>query len=204
MKYIMLGACLALSAVVHAADSADAFVFVNPDTSSFWRTVRNGAVTVPVDLPEGASSATLSVTGVGYSATYSIESSGPFAFSLPAASTPGEENTYELLLTFSNGATKRARVSLIAGQEAGGAGATRYVSAGTSAWGKSKDRRITLPIPQGATSLTLNGETVDTGLGGARGFFTISTLPAALSLGVGETVYDADISRVGGTIVIFN
>ena len=35
MKYIMLGACVVLSAAGYAAESAASFVFVNPDTSSF-------------------------------------------------------------------------------------------------------------------------------------------------------------------------
>ena len=43
MKRIMLGACVVLSAAVYAAESAASFVFVNPDTTSFWRTsIRRG------------------------------------------------------------------------------------------------------------------------------------------------------------------
>ena len=203
MKYIMLGACVVLSAAAYAAESAASFVFVNPDTSSFWRTAKSQSVTVPVDFPEGATTATLSVVGVGYSASYEIAAPGPYTFQLPEASTPGDENTYSLALSFDRGEGKTARLSLIAGQEDGGAGSTRCVSQANRNWGKSKDTQMTLPVPLGTTSLVVNGDTVDTGLDGAQGFFTLSGLPASMSLTVSGTTYHADIVNMPGFLLLF-
>ena len=203
MKCIMLGACVVLSAAVYAAESAASFVFVNPDTSSFWRTARSRSVTVPVDFPEGATTATLSVTGVGYSANYVISAPGPYTFQLPEASTPAEENTYSLALSFDRGEGRTARLSLIAGLESGGAGSTRCVSQENRNWGKSKSQQMTLPVPFGTTSLVVNGDAVDTGLGGAQGFFTLSGLPASMSLTVSGTTYHADIVNMPGFLMLF-
>lgn len=193
---------LALAATTFAAESPSAFVFVNPDTSSFWRTARSSSVTVPVDFPDGATSATLSVTGVGCSARYDIASEGPCSFSLPAAANSGGENTYSLTLSFDRGEPKTAQVSLIAGQESGGAGATRCVSQESRVWSRVAGGHFTLPIPYGTTSLTLNGETVNTGLDGAQGFITLSTLPAALRLAADGTTYNADLDRLTAFMMI--
>ena len=204
MKYIMLGACVVLSAEAYAAESAASFVFVNPDTSSFWRTARSQSVTVPVDFPEEATTATLSVAGVGYSASYEIAAPGPYTFQLPEAATPAEENTYSLTLSFDCGESKTARLSLIAGQENGGAGYTRCVSQSNRSWGKSKSQQMTLPVPFGTTSLVVNGDSVDTGLDGAQGFFTLSGLPASMNLTVSGTTYHADVVRMPGFLLLFH
>ena len=204
MKYIMLGACVVLSVAAYAAESAASFVFVNPDTSSFWRTARSRSVTVPVDFPEEATTATLSVAGVGYSASYEIAAPGPYTFQLPEAATPAEENTYSLVLSFDRGESKTARLSLIAGQENGGAGYTRCVSQSNRSWGKSKSQQMTLPVPFGTTSLVVNGDSVDTGLDGAQGFFTLSGLPASMNLTVSGTTYHADVVRMPGFLLFFH
>ncbi|MBQ6914744.1 MAG: hypothetical protein IJQ65_03415 [Kiritimatiellae bacterium] len=204
MKYIVLGACVVLSAAAYAAESAASFVFVNPDTSSFWRTARSQSVTVPVDFPEEATTATLSVAGVGYSASYEIAAPGPYTFQLPEAATLAEENTYSLVLSFDRGESKTARLSVINGLEAGAAGSTRCVSQSNRSWGKSKSQQMTLPVPFGTTSLVVNGDSVDTGLDGAQGFFTLSGLPASMSLAVSGTTYHADVVRMPGFLLFFH
>ena len=62
---------------------------------------------------------------------------------------------------------------------------------------------MTLPVPFGTTSLVVNGDTVDTGLDGAQGFFTLSGLPASLSLTVSGTTYNADIVNMPGFLLLF-
>ena len=201
MKYIMLGACVVLSAAAYAAESAASFVFVNPDTSSFWRTARSQSVTVPVDFPEGATTATLSVVGVGYSASYEIAAPGPYTLQLPEATTPAEENTYSLALSFDRGEGKTARLSVITGLEVGAAGSTRCVSQSSRSWPKVSGDRFTVPVPYGATSLEVDGVPVDTGLDGARGFFTVGSVPTDLDLVVGDTTYSVSIVEMPGSLL---
>ena len=195
-----VGAAL-LSAGVLAADSASSFVFVNHDTSSLWRTARSKSVTVPVDFPDGATSATLAVEGVGYSANYEIAAPGPYAFQLPEATSPGAENTYTLTLTFDRGPGKTARLSLIAGLEDGAAGSTRCLSQDNRGWPRVSGNRFTVPVPYGATSLEVDGVPVDTGLDGARGFFTVGAVPTDLELVVGDTTNSVSIVEMPGSLL---
>jgi len=195
-----VGAAL-LSAGVLAADSASSFVFVNHDTSSLWRTARSKSVTVPVDFPDGATSATLAVEGVGYSANYEIAAPGPYAFQLPEATSPGAENTYTLTLTFDRGPGKTARLSVITGLEAGAAGSTRCLSQDNRGWPRVSGNRFTVPVPYGATSLEIDGAPVDTGLDGAQGFFTAGAVPAVLELVVGDTTNSVSIVEMPGSLL---
>ena len=66
--------------------SDPAFVFLKPETSSFWRTATNSVVTLPVKYPEGATSADLTVNGVGYSRMYADIPEGDFDLELPVIS----------------------------------------------------------------------------------------------------------------------
>ena len=195
-----VGAAL-LSAGVFAADSASSFVFVNPDTSSFWRVPLSGSVTVPVDFPEGATSATLAVSGVGYSANYEITAPGPYELQLPEATSPGLENTYSLTLTFDRGPGKTARLSVIAGLESGAGGSTRCLSQESRGWPRVSGTRFTVPVPYGATSLEVDGVPVDTGLDGARGFFTVGAVPTDLELVVGDTTNSVSIVEMPGSLL---
>ena len=44
--------------------SESAFVFLQPETSSFWRTVTNSTVTIPVYFPKNATKANFLVEGM--------------------------------------------------------------------------------------------------------------------------------------------
>ena len=65
-------------------------VFLRPEVSSFWRTATNNVVTLPVRFPEGANSATLTVTGASYSCTYENVPAGDFNLTLPEPLTLAE------------------------------------------------------------------------------------------------------------------
>ena len=91
------------------------FVFLRPETSSFWHTAKGNSVTVPIDCPDGATSATLEVAGVGYEKTYGNLPGGSFTFTLPTADSPSTENVYDLTLTFDDGTVRTAKLGLIQG-----------------------------------------------------------------------------------------
>ena len=185
-----------------AAESPSALVFVNPSTSSFWHTAFDNILSLPIDYSDGAATATLTVTGVGYEASYSGITGETFDLTLPEATTAAAENTYALTLAFDTGRTVTARVSVLAGLADGGSGSTRCVTSAHRAWKRSTDRRMTVPVPFGTTSLSLNGESVETGLDGAQGFCTVSTLPANLTLSVGENAYAAGIALPSGLFLL--
>ena len=168
--------------------SERAFVFVNRGTSSYWHTATNCVLALPVEMPEGATSATLSVTGLRHSATYANITASPFLLTLPAATSTETENVYDLTLTFNDaGATVRtARLGLIKGYNMTVRGATRCLAPKEQRkWGWVKGRRAVFPIPYGMTAFTVGGTAMDTGLGGDQGWYALDvpggqTIPLTL------------------------
>lgn len=173
--------------------SDSTFVFIKPETSFFWHTATNSTMTLPVDFPEGATSATLVVTGMSYSVQYTGITEDEFTLTLPAATGPAEENVYGLELAFDNGAKQTASLGLIKGIAAGGTGSTRCIAPfGGKRWCRV-ERRAVLPVPYGvkAFSFQADGQSAvaETGLDGAAGWY-------AFKLGGGGsasvTMTDAD------------
>lgn len=163
-------------------ESEETFVFLRPETSSFWNTATNSTMSLPIDYPNGATKAKLEVTGVGYSKVYENITSDSFDIELPVPDSPQTENVYDLKLTFDNDATERtAKLGLIQGLSPDSEGATRCLApAEGSVWNKVKYRAV-LPIPYGTTSLSMqtNGgewKELDTGLNGAQGWYALSPI----------------------------
>ena len=213
------------AAVVSVAVSASeltsepTLVFMRPETSSFWNTATNNTMTVPVDFPSGATTATLTVSGVGYAATYADIRKGAgsfgtdsFTFALPAADSPQTENVYDLTLTFNDGTVRRAKLGLIEGLSPNAEGTTRCLApANGHVWNKVKGGRAVLPIPHGTTSfsVTVNGETrtEDTGLNGAQGWYALGLHGgdvASLSMIANGLPYSASLLGLrDGFVVVF-
>jgi len=137
-------------------ESEETFVFLRPETSSFWNTATNSTMSLPIDYPNGATKAKLEVTGVGYSKVYENITSDSFDIELPVPDSPQTENVYDLKLTFDTEATVRtAKLGLIQGLSPDAEGATRCLApAEGSVWEKVKYRAV-LPIPYGTTSLSM-------------------------------------------------
>ncbi len=183
-------AALAFQLPCLALVSDSTAIFVTPEKSILWSTATNNVVSLPIVFPDGASSATLSVTGLGYEASYEIATPGDFVLTLPAASSPETENVYELSLSFDDAAatTRTARVGVVDGIQPENHGETRCMSPVTSPkWGRVKGRAV-FPIPYGVTSFTVDGAEAVTGLDGAWGWY-------ALYLRGGET---ADLNLDNG------
>ena len=170
-------AVLTVSAPAAKLSSEPTFVFLRPETSSFWNTATNSTMTLPIDYPSGATKATLTVNGVGYNRVYSNLTGTSIEIDLPAPDSPKTENVYELSLAFDNGAAPRtAKLGLIKGLDSGAKGSTRCIApAQGKVWSTATDRAV-LPIPYGTTSFTVNGVEHDTGLDGAQGWYALSPI----------------------------
>jgi len=197
----LVGAAM-VSVAVPAAEltSEPTFVFLRPETSSFWNTATNSTMTVPIDFPAGASSASLTVTGLGYNCIYPNIVSEEFTFDLPAPTSPEAENVYDLTLVFDNNVTNTARLGLIQGLSPDAEGTTRCLAPQTAkVWQKVKGRAV-LPIPYGTTSFTVNGVETDTGLDGAQGWYAIGGLDCGqdASLGLVANGVQYAASLIGG------
>jgi len=212
---------VAVAAVVSVAVSATAettelmseptLVFTRPKTSSFWNTATNNVMTVPVDFPPGATVATLTICGVGYSATYDNIEKGTdsFTFALPSANSPQNENVYDLTLSFNDGTVRTAKLGLIDGYSPYAEGTTRCLAPSNGRiWGSVRNRAV-LPIPYGTTSFSVvvNGEpqSADTGLDGAQGWYALGVRPGdevSLSMVSGGLLYSASLHGALGLMLI--
>ena len=170
-------AVLTVSAPAAKLSSEPTFVFLRPETSSFWNTATNSTMTLPIDYPNGATKATLTVNGVGYNRVYPDLTGDSIEIDLPVPDSPKTENVYELTLAFDNGAAPRtAKLGLIKGLDSGAKGSTRCIApAQGKVWSTATDRAV-LPIPYGTTSFTVNGVEHDTGLDGAQGWYALSPI----------------------------
>ena len=165
--------------------SEETFVFLRPETSSFWNTATNSSMTVPIDFPSGAHSAALTVKGDGYVCQYDNITESSFTFGLPEPASPETENVYDLILSFDNGQKKSARLGLIQGLSPDAEGMTRCLAPQTArVWSRVNGRAV-LPIPYGTESFTINGVETDTGLDGAQGWFAINGLNLGINASLG-------------------
>ena len=161
-------------------ESEETFVFLRPETSSFWNTATNSTMSLPIDYPNGATKAKLEVTGVGYSKVYENITSDSFDIELPVPDSPQTENIYDLTLMFNDGTVRTAKLGLIQGLSPDSEGSTRCLAPSEGAVWNAVKKRAVLPIPYGTTSFTMSvngGEVtnVDTGLNGAQGWYAIKS-----------------------------
>ena len=186
--------------------SEPTFVFLRPETSSFWNTATNSTMTLPIDYPRGATKAMLTVSGAGYAAkTYPNITEPSFELELPVPDSPQNENVYDLTLTFDDGTVRTAKLGLIQGLSPDSEGSTRCLApAEGDVWNTIKKRAV-LPIPYGTESFTIsvNGGAVtevDTGLNGAQGWYVLKPTTGdsvSLALMVGGVNYVATLLGKG-------
>ena len=159
-------------------ESEETFVFLRPETSSFWNTATNSTMSLPIDYPNGATKATLEVKGIGYDKTYLDITADSHELELPVPDSPQAENVYELKLTFNDGTVRTAKLGLIQGLSPDSEGSTRCLAPSEGALWNTLKKRAVMPIPYGTTSFTMSvngGEVtnVDTGLNGAQGWYAL-------------------------------
>ena len=159
-------ALVASAGIVEAASVAEsaspAFVFLRPEKTALWHTGTGNTFSIPIPYPPGVEKvASLSVTGYRYSANYSGITENSIVLTLPEVSDsrPEKENVYDLVLTFADGSN---------------VGSTRCLMSEEDASWKCVKRSAALPIPCGTETVTVNGQEVDTQLGGAAGWFLLA------------------------------
>ena len=201
-----LGANVAFAAAV-AESASPAFVFLQPEKTALWRTATGNSFSIAIPYPPGVEkTATLSVAGYRYSATYSIVGDSSFVLTLPRPeeNRPDKENVYSLVLTFADGSVKTASLGGIAGFDGSSEGTTRcLLSRDDLRWNTVK-RSAVLPIPYGTETITVNGTETDTGLAGAAGWFLLAPLTGGTSYNLAiddaSTVLNA---YADGTVLVF-
>lgn len=191
------------------ASSGSAFLHLDTAPGPFWRTATNSTVEISVDYPAEATSASLSVKGAwGYSFEAENVAEGLYVLELPAATDPRSEDVYDLTLSFDKGETRTARFAVICGVSDGGRGSTRCITPQTSfRWRRIRQRSV-VPVPYLAQLLDADGETVETGLNGAAGWYACGPVAAGerrtLSLNTdSDGVFTAELEGAGDGAKLF-
>ena len=214
VKTLLLAVALTAVGAAFASDTSIAtFVHVNPSSTSFWRTAPSRTFDIPVEFPEGADSATLSVRGSEYVADYADITTSPFRLTLPEASDEEHEDVYELTLTFNDekATVRTARLGLVVGQEAGVGATARCVSDTTMREWKKAYGNVVMPVPRDMTALTAGGTPVvegDKGFTGAQGWYAAGRIElgteATFGLVTDEAAYEPTVVGAirGGALII--
>ena len=195
---------LAVSSAVGAND-----VFMLPTSNVLWRTAPGSDFEVPVLMPQGASSATLVVTGRRYRREWTGIADGTFRLSLPSADSAAAENVYDLTLTFNDYAatTRHAKLAVLQGA-AEGAAAEADVRTPGSAWHNFASKAV-LPIPSGVDAVSVNGQAVDESLWQSPGWFLLAARPISTSVALlddgGDPLAEATLQGVpaGFTLIVW-
>ena len=189
-------AALVVASVTSVASyAAETNLFMRSKSNILWRTQPGATFDVPVVLPPDATSATLTVTGRGYSRTYSDLSGGWQEVTLPAATSDETEDVFDLTLTFDDPAAtvQTAKLGHVASAASDGDAEARVRVAGSRKWGAVKDRAV-IRIPANAGTLAIDGDPVDDGLDGAAGWFRFDAVAEqSYEVGLG-----ADIATLYG------
>ena len=184
-------------------ESAAFEVFNRPDDTYTWRTAPVGDFTVSWTFPDGASSATLLVEGVGYSQTYANLSATSQLLSLPAAA-EGNENVYSLTLTFNDGTVKTASLGRIRGAVQGNAATIRYSPVPSDASIAQRVSKVSVfAVPPETGTLTADGVGLPFAAGAGYLAWTCPDLqPHKLALTVGEDeTYEATLRLPKGIAI---
>ena len=190
-----------------------AFVEVVAGKSSFWHTATNATLSLPVEFPPLASSASLAVKGVKYSRLYegitrASLAGGDFALSLPPASSMAAENVYALTLSFDDGTVRTARLGLLCGAYGTTRAGTRCLFDETSsAWQRADSPAAVLPIPYGVETISVDGEEVTTGLDGRQGWYALrlpgSGAARTVTMSDGDADYEASLFGLAKGFVLW-
>lgn len=174
MKALMVVAATLVAAVVQAGTSSTPTqVFLNAEDSYLWRTAPSATFTVQWENPEGVP-ATLRVVGRGYAQTYSGLTATSQQLTLPTAADDASENVFMLTLTLDED-VRTAQVAVVRGVGVGGEAQTatyRDAAMSEKQWAKFRDHAV-LPIPAGTETFSIDGQTIDTGLRGAAGWYML-------------------------------
>jgi len=175
----------------------------NPEKSFLWHTAPTNTFVIRWVKPQGATSATLSVTGTGYSQTYENLTGDSLSLVLPPASSASDERVYQLVLTFDDDTTLRTTLGAVSTV---GASSAQAMSIGDSrrAWSRTGVYPV-LPVPCGVERLEVDGVTTDTGLGGDAGWFYFNPVRAGEHSLLAETadgVREVELVTPGGTVII--
>ena len=178
LKLVLLGAAAIPGAAVASGTSAISDptpVIVETDSFYLWRTATGGTMRVEWTFPLNATVAHLAVTGRTVKVSIPNIRDEYVDVELPTPTSAKEEDVLDFTLSFNDGSVKTASLGLVRGRADGGGVTTStacLASTNSVAWRRAA-KRFVLPVPEGAETVAVAGETIETGLGGAAGWLAL-------------------------------
>ena len=178
LKLVLLGAAAIPGAAVASGTSAISDptpVIVETDSFYLWRTATGGTMRVEWTFPLNATVAHLAVTGRTVKVSIPNIRAEYADVELPTPTSAKEEDVLDFTLSFNDGSVKTASLGLVRGRADGGGVTTStacLASTNSVAWRRAA-KHFVLPVPEGAETVAVAGETIETGLGGAAGWLAL-------------------------------
>lgn len=181
-------------------------VVIDTDAVLQWRTLSSDRTTVWFDWPEGASVADWQVCGMssrlvasGKVSRAGSARSGSFDLVVAAPLNAESESTYSISVSFDAGSATLLTATFARVRGTGGLGA-RYVDPDAREWKRVRSSAV-LPIAAGNSVVTIDGVPVDTGQGGAVGWYGWCPIGAGTHELFLSGFGPVDLVRTGGFIM---
>lgn len=200
--------CLSCSRL-QAAQSNEIDIFVKIEKSFLWRTAESSSPLVSWETPSTAVSATLEISSFFGRKSYDVSDKTELTLQLETPDSAASENVYDLTLTFNCGESnvvRRGQIGVVRGLGTSGAvGIVADIRKNDAGWSKLRNNRAVLQIPAETTKLTVDGETVETGLDGTVGWYGWKSLVPKTGRAPYElSLVAADDELTAGVIVLAN
>ena len=187
--------------VVSASDMSEGVpVYRDPSDYALWHTATNSTFELFLDYSPFATEATVEVHGVKFERAYSNVTAQSFVVSVPRPIAANKEDVYRIDVTYNDGTSHSARVGVVRGHGVGNEPecGIPVVVADEKCSNTFVTPRVVVPVPPSAEgTFFVNGDVVDTGLNGCRGWFALGPAKAASSYTVQTGDSSASLEAVG-------
>ena len=196
---------VAVCAFGRSGDTASAIVRQNPRLSLLWKTVASPQSKIMLDWPRGAVRLEVSVDGVVETNVTDVALSC-VTLSVDLPDSPADERIVTLVAEYfdAGGNSLRkdeAELALVCGV---GGTPVSCRSSGNFAWHRAGAKSAVLPLPDDASALSVNGETVQD-LPAAPGWYWLNPIPsspAELALALEDgTGYENSVRGLAGLMI---
>ncbi len=168
-------------AVANATSSSPVHIYVDPGQYYLWNTVTGSTLRLEWDRPPAADHADLLVEGHKLRIEQKNITAEWTEVTLPELTETKDEDVLHLMLSFSDGTQLSTTLGRVCGVSSGGstmAPVRCLMSTNGIPWQQNR-RRYVITVPAGTETLTLDGDTVDTGLDGFAGYYAAGQFPSA-------------------------
>ena len=200
-----LAGVFAIPAIALGSDISDPTpVLVDVDSFYMWRTATGGTMRVEWTFPLNATVAHLAVTGRTVKVSMPNIRTEYADVELPTPTSAKEEDVLDLTLSFNDGTVTNALLGLVRGRADDGGVTTPTAcraSTNSAAWRRAA-KRFVVPVPKGAETVSVAGESVDTGLGGAAGWLALGPYASGATVPVSADDASVDLWVCAPGVVI--